>query len=315
MQLKNIHVYIATFAAGVTTFAGPLDKSNVAKDAKWLLHLDFDAFRQTKLGSYLTDKVLQPKLEEAENSKKLNLSINFKNISSVTAYGPTFAKEGEGVLLLNSTADVKKDLDTIVGMATLAGNNAVTMSQAEPYPVYTFNNNLFLAPGSGSTFLIAKSREQIENARQVLLGKSDSLAGSKSFSDFPGAPGTFFFLGMAEGFNENLPIPPQAQVLKETTGGRLVLGEQGENIFANLVFKGKDAESTTKIQQVLQGLVALVSLTQAENKDLVEIAGKTKISSESRNVIVELQLPIQKAIQKINEKEEEKRSEPDSKKS
>ena len=105
---------------------------------------------------------------------------------------------------------------------------------------------------------------------------------------------------MAQGLNEEVKIPAQAQVLREADGGRLVIGENEKDIFVNLVFRGKNEESTTKIQQVLQGIVALVSMSQ-QNKEVTELANSAKISGEGRNVSVTLQFPTVSAIERVDQ--------------
>jgi hypothetical protein len=293
----------ASVVAGIfsvaAAFAGPIDQTKVAAGANWVVHLDFEALRKSKVGSHLVTGLLQPKLEGNDFFKKANLSIGLTNISSLTAYGPDFEKDGEGVLLLSTTADVKKDLDTLVGMASLSGNEKkdVTMVQQKPFPLYNIKDDVFIAPLSGNTVILAKSREQIDNAREMAGGKGDSLAKSQAFKDYPDAANAFLLV-MAKGFNESAKIPPQAQVLRETEGGRLAIGEMDQNLFLNLMFKGKDEESSTKIQQVLQGIVALVSMSQ-QNKDVTDLASATKIASEGRNVSVTLQFPTAKAIQQL----------------
>lgn len=295
-------VTVAALAAS-SAFSGPLDQAKVAADAKWILHLDFEAFRKTKLGHHVTENLIAPKWENSDAAKKMNLSINLKNISSATAYGPVFETNGEGVLMISTTADVKKDMDTLVGMAALSSNEKkdVTMVQQAPFPLYNLHNSIFVAPNIGDTVILAKSRDQIDRAREVLLGKTANLSRSTTFDDYPKAANTFFFLGMADGFSESTSIPPQAQVLRETKGGRLVIGEKEQNVFLNLVFKGKDDESSTKIQQVLQGIVALVSLSQ-QDKAITDLAAAARIGSEGRNVSVNLQFPVAKAIETIDEK-------------
>jgi hypothetical protein len=284
-----------------TLFAGPIDQTKIAADAKWVVHLDFEALRKSKLGSHLITGLLQPKIEQNDFIKKANLSINMTNISSLTAYGPQFENDGEGVLLLSTTADVKKDMDTLVGMASLSGNEQkdVTMVQQKPFPLYNVKDDVFIAPLGGNTVILAKSREQIDHAREIAGGKGESLAKAQSFKDYPDAANAFLLV-MAKGFNESAKIPPQAQVLRETEGGRLAIGEKEQNLFLNLMFKGKDEESSTKIQQVLQGIVALVSMSQ-QNKDVTDLASATKIASEGRNVSVTLQFPTAKAIEHMDQ--------------
>ena len=301
--MLKIHVLSCLALLVVKAFAGPFDGSKVAADAKWVIHLDFDAFRKTAIGQYATEKFLKPKLEENEQFQKLNLSINLQNISGLTAYGPTFEKHDEGVLVLSTTADVKKDLDTLVGMAALSENEKkdVVMLQEKPFLLYSIKDEIYVAPGVANSVLVAKSREMLEQGREIVLGKGESLVKSKAFADYPAMSDKAFLMVMAEGFDEFPGIPAQAQVLREAKGGRVLLGEADENLFFNLVFKARDESASTKIQQVLQGIVALVSLSQPD-KDLTELASNSKISSAGSNVSVELKVPSAKAIKQIEEK-------------
>lgn len=302
-----------------TALAGPLDQSKIAADAKWVVHLDFDAFRKSALGSHFVSQVIEPQIEAQEFLRSTTLSINLTNISSLTAYGPNFEKDGAGVLLLNTTADVKKDLDTLVGMASLSENEKkdLTMVQQKPFPLYNLKGDVFMAPLAGSGLLLAKSREAIDQARDFAAGKGETMAKAGSFKEYADT-GKAFIVVMAHNFNTMAKIPPQAQVLRETEGGRLAIGENDKNVFFNLMFKGKDEESSTKIQQVLQGIVALVSMSQ-QNKDVTDLASATKIAGEGRNVSVTLQFPTAKAIQhmnkhvKVNNKENEGDVEADTK--
>ena len=50
----NKLIFIFTAAAmGFTCFGAPLDKKNVAGDAQWLAHLDFENLKDTKMGAFL----------------------------------------------------------------------------------------------------------------------------------------------------------------------------------------------------------------------------------------------------------------------
>ena len=302
--MKYLQLCACSFMVAASAFAGPLDKSKVSSGAKWLLHLDWEAFRQSHIGSHLTEKVIQPKLNENEGLKKLQLSLNLQNIASITAYGPVFEKNGEGVLMISSTADLKKDFEKLAGLAALSdGGNQVTLVQNDPFVLYRARGDVFIAPDIAGTAVLAKSREQITHAREVLLGKADNLAQSTAFQALPDSPNGYFVV-MAEGFNETAPFPPQAQILRETRGGRLVAGESANEFFAHLAFKGKDQEATLKIQQVLQGIIALISLSQ-NNKELTELAAATRISSEKDTVVINLKVPVTKAVEKIDNKRSE----------
>lgn len=300
MLIRSIPLLCGALAAA-TSFSGPLEKSYISADTKWLLHLDADAFRDSAVGAHLINNLLQPRLDKEEQIKKLNLSLNLQNISSITAYGTGFDKNPDCVLILKTTADVKKDLDTLSGMAALGGADFIKMVEDKPDLLYSFQNSLFIAPGKpANTVFVGKSRQQVERARDVALGKEESLAKSETFSSFPEASSKPFFLAMIDDLNRAPHMPPQAQVLKEARGGRVAMGEIDQNVFVNLVLRGKDEEGTAKIQQVLQGIVALVSMSQ-DNKEITELANSTKISSRDENVVVNLQCPVAKVIERCDE--------------
>jgi hypothetical protein len=296
-------------AACGAALAGPLDKTRIGSEAKWIVHIDVESLRHSALGGYLIDEMVKPMLEGREELRDANLSINLTNISSITAYGPAFDKGAEGVLIVSTTADVKKDLDSVAGMFLLSAgtNTPFLLVEKDPLPLYSFSKSVYFAPGDHTLF-VAKSREQIERAHRVLQGKEENLTRGGGFKSFKEPPNSFFSVAVAEGFTGELGMPAQAQILKETSGGRLCLGERDKNVFVNLVFQGRDDMATTRIQQVLQGIVALVSLSQ-QDKEITQLAGATRIASEGNNVLVNLEYPVDKTIEKIKEGQQEKHQE------
>jgi hypothetical protein len=288
-------------AGALAAFGGPLDKAKIASDAKWIVHVDCEGLRNSAFGDYVMNEFVKPQLENNDQLKHANLSMNISNIMSLTAYGPAFDKGPEGVLIVTTTADPRKDLDTVTGMfLASAGTNApFQMVEKDPVPLYTFGKAVYFAP-VGHTLFVAKSREQILRAQEVLEGKAESLVKSSSFKDLREPPKSFFCAAVADGFIGTMGIPPQAQILREATGGRISLGEKDKNVFVNLVFQGKDDMATTRLQQVLQGLVALASLSQ-QDEEITRLAGSTKIAAEGGSVQVHLEYPVDKTIQKIKE--------------
>lgn len=286
---------------GAPAFSAPLDKSVVASDAKWVLHLDMEAFRGTDVGKFLTEKIIEPKYNKGLQEKNLSVTLAPSNISSITAFGSNLQKEErEGVLLIKTTADVKKDLDSLVKVAADEGKE-ISVAQKQPYLLYNVNDDFYVAPDVKGWVVVGKRKSNIDEGHAVLSGEKGTLAKSDAFSDYPRIDNSFFFLGMAEGF-DNTPVPPQAQVLKETSGARLAVGEQVEKLFVNLALRGKTAESALKIQQVLQGLVALVSLS-GDKPELSELARNVQITNEAQMVTVNLSIPTRRAIEKLADKE------------
>jgi hypothetical protein len=295
--------------------ASPLQKEQVAADAKWLLHVDLEQFRASKIGSYFAKEILEAKLTKPKEDLKreLNFDLDVNKISSITAYGTDYQRnpDANGVLVIKTDLDVTKALDGLIEKFTKeAGEGAgpVKREKRGSATTYSFHNEEgFVSVHPGKLVVLGKSREAVEKAEAVLSGKSANLSTGKAFSGFPETPKAFFFLAIAEGFNEDAPLPPQAKVLKMTEGARLILGENAANLFLNLALKAKSSEVMTQMQQVIQGTVALASLSQQENPDLMQLAQSVKVSGDDKMVTVGVEFPVEKAIRLLGEKKAKSR--------
>jgi hypothetical protein len=208
--------------------------------------------------------------------------------------------------VIKTDLDVTKALDGLIEkFAKEAGEGAgpVKREKRGSATTYSFHNEQgFASVHPGKLVVLSKSREAVEKAEAVLSGKSANLSTGKAFSGFPETPKAFFFLAIAEGFNEDAALPPQAKVLKMTEGARLVLGENAASLFLNLALKAKSSEVMTQMQQVIQGTVALASLSQQENADLMQLAQSVKVSGDDKMVTVGVEFPVEKAIRLLGEK-------------
>lgn len=295
--------------------ASPLQKEQVAADAKWLLHVDLDRFRASKIGSYFAREFLEAKLARPKEDLKreLNFDLDVNKISSITAYGTDYQRnpDANGVLVIKTDLDVSKALDGLIErFAKEAGEGAgpVKREKGGSATTYSFHNEQgFVSVQPGKLVVVGKSREAVAKAEAVLSKKSPNLSTGKAFSGFPEAPEAFFFLALAEGFNEDAPLPPHAKVLKMTEGARLILGENAANLFLNLALKAKSSEVMTQMQQVIQGTVALASLSQQENPDLMQLAQSVKVSGNDNMVTVGVEFPVENAIRLLSKHKDKSR--------
>jgi hypothetical protein len=73
--------------------------------------------------------------------------------------------------------------------------------------------------------------------------------------------------------------------------------------------KAKTSEVMSQMQQVIQGTVALASLSQPENPDLIQLAQSVKVSGDDKLVTVGVEFPVEKAIRLLGEKKAKSRDE------
>jgi hypothetical protein len=291
-------------SAGMLARADALNKQHVSADAKWLVHVDCDYLRQTKVGEFLFNRFLAPKIAEVGASFKLDASNLVQRISSLTAYGTDFKKgpDANGVLLINSDAETQKALEGLLVAQMLADTNGPVqkISEADAPALYSFGGQVFIAPQKGGPIVISKAEDQVETARELLAGKGQSLAASKNLQTLAPASDSFFFVAAAEALE--LPkLPAEAKILQMAEGVRVALGEKAERVFLDLGLRAKTSEVTKEIQQVIEGMVALVKISQAENTELMDLAKSTKVTSSNQLVSLNIEYPANKVIARLNE--------------
>lgn len=306
---SSLCLWIASsIAATLPGWTGPLQRGYVAADAKWVLHLDLDAFRTTQIGGAILLGKAQRDIDKARADLKtyLDFDLDWTQIHSLTAYGTAFEPHPprEGVLLVQTDLDVQKALETAIAKQTEADVETHNVKRVEDngVPMYNIRDEVFAALPPGKPIVLAKTAESARKGLAVLNAQTPTLAGSSAFNDFPPVPPSFVFLGMAQGFADQAPLPPQAKVLQMTESGSLVLGETGNQVFVTVSLKPKSADVARQMQQVLQGLLALAALGQVENQDLQQLVQGTRVDATDRLVTVQIQIPIQAVLQKIEEK-------------
>lgn len=297
-------------AAVLALMAHPLDaatlpKKQIAADAKWLLHVDLQNLRQTKLGEFATKGVLEKAVAPLKSQVGIDVNGLVERVSSITAYGTDFQKnpEANGVLLVQMDAEAQKIVEGFLAAQMLADSKgAIKKSQQDGVALYSADNKLSLAIHPNHLVVVGKSQKQIDKATEVLAGKAQNLTASDAFSDFPALPNAYFFLAVAEGFNENSAIPPQAEVLRKADGARVLIGEATEKLFVDLALRARSLEVSQQIQQVIEGIRAMVSLSQIENKDLQELVRSINVSTKGKMVSVRAEFPVGPLIKKIENK-------------
>jgi hypothetical protein len=308
--MKNLILALALTCALTTTIhADPLSKKAVSADAKWLVHLDLDNLRKAKIGEFLTkevlEKLVEAKLSALKAQAKLDVDVDLKKIASITAYGTDLQKnpDANAVLLIRTGHNIEKVIDGVIqalaGQIPDESKRPIKKLQQEPVVMYSVGGELFAAIQGNDLLILSKSRSQIDKARTVLAGATANIATSSAFSGYPALENSFFFLGIAEAFNENSGIPAQAKVLQMADGGRVVLGEKADRLFLNLALRAKTPELTSQIQQILQGLVALASLSQSENQDLQQLTQSMKVASDKNLVTVNVEFPLDRALKHL----------------
>ncbi len=112
-------------------------------------------------------------------------------------------------------------------------------------------------------------------------------------------------MALAEAFAQNAALPAQAEVLKLAEGGRVALGEEADKLQLSLNLKAQTAEGTTQIQQVLQGLLALVSLAHVEEPEMIQMQEwtcGTLVAVKEKMVSLDLNVSLDAVLKQLQDK-------------
>lgn len=301
---------------GVTTatLAGPLQPVHIAADARWLIHLDVEALLTTTVGQTLAREAIEPKMTEVAAALKhhLNFEFDWRRIRSLTLYGAEYGgpERLRGVMLMDT------DLDLAAGFAAALQKQAalghaqdgdLQLLEDGPQPLYCIKEDLYVALQPGAPAILGKARRTTLKARSVLVGGAPNLNSSSSPLTWLLPPGrNHFLLVAAEGFSDAAPDAPQARVFKMADALQFTLAESGDLVQAALNLTARTPETAQQMQQVIQGMTALIALSQMDNPDLQRLVSGLRASVRDRQLELSLSLPAVEVAQKIVEDQRRK---------
>jgi hypothetical protein len=293
----------AALAAVVATRADALKQNLVPANARWVLHLDGEAFRKSRIGAMIVEDKCESKVRQIKRDTQLDLDFSFNKITGVTAFGPVVGEHDTAVLLIQTTADVRGDFEKLIGFKEKSGNGQPPISRinANGVEVYKIHDVLNAVQAGDKTWLLGKNLESVQAAREVALGKAESLK-DPAVLNYPAVNNSFFFVALADTGSAGNRLPAQAKILQKADGGRLAIGESDGKILFNLALRTK-ADAVAEMQQIAQGLIAFGKLAHSDDKDLGPLVSSAAVSTNNNYVSVELSFPLNRAMQKVREKE------------
>lgn len=281
-------------------------KADIAADAKWVLHLDVDQLRSTSAGNFVITNIADNLLAQPKAIMKQDTGyeLDLTKVRSLTAYG----NETSRVMLLKADIDAERVLDGALGRLQKEGkaeSPATGKTVQNGVTTYRLMDRLVVTVPREKVIIVSQSAEANQRASDVLSGKAPNLGSSSLFKQFPEPRKGFFFLGAAQGFNTGAlggdshdadENNPKARILRMADGGRIVLGQDEDQLFLNVALKAKTSAVVTQMQQVIQGMIALASLAQSANTNIQQLAESARVTAKGDVVSLSLSFPADQAV-------------------
>ena len=282
--------------------AGPLQRSQVASDATWFVHVDFERVRQTQLGQYFLGELEKPQAGDAFAAMRLLLDFDVKKkLASSTLYSHGPMPE-DAVLLLQGDFE----LERLVNVAQ-AGQEY----RSNKHRGYMVHNWLDLAsPNRGGrqtrsygathkngTIVLGQRFDRVTEALDVLDGLLESLAKTNALQQ-AGAAGSPALLVAVARMADFSQIAPQAAMLKALKTLNFSATETENKLALELALEAENDEAAKNILTINRGLLAVAAMQAGQSPWAKMLQGISTTQTNS-TVAASFRVPAADLIQAI----------------
>lgn len=288
--------------------AGRLKHDWVAADAKWLVHLDVEAFTASTFGTTLLESAEQlsidlDDLDEIERELGLDLRTD---LMSITAYGTTGDFEEDAVIIAvtNAKADealarFKAHKDIKVREIRLDGHTVQVFSDGgEKHYLHLRETD----DPDRRLLVICSDKHVLADALDVLDGDKPSLSRGRSpFVVSRPKRGSFVFVA-ARDVDDFPKIEPASEIIRLSDGFAVDIGEKGDTVYGQATVSAENEQTARDIADVVSGMVALGRLLGSQDpelKPLLALAGALDVTADGTRVSIRLQYDSQKLVEQL----------------
>ena len=268
--------------------AGPLALEQVSGTASWVVHANQQQFRKTKTGQLIRTEMGNLGLEENLTNFATIFSFHpLDDVRDVTLYG-TGKDRKKAVVLIDGFFDKEKILsllrmnpeykDTKYGDIVL--HQWIDENQKDPN-----NKMMYGCFYSNELIVMSSGMDAVKHAVDVLNGSATNAAGGIFNQIALNVKGAFFQV-TGRRVGEMVGEDPGAAALKQSDQLALAVGEVDGKFYIELSLTAKSEEAAQAITQILEGILAFVSLPNEEQPNLAELAKQVKISCELNTVYI-----------------------------
>jgi len=286
MKTKALLAAMA-LAAGIwgPANAEPLDRQQVAADAKWLAHIDLDAVENSDVARKIRDAWLRDDAVKGHirNLKWITGVDLARDVRSVTFYGQRLVKD-TGVVMLHAKVDQKRLLKHLRNKADY---------QTDRYGDYTLHRwtekkgakgehsvtGCFYAP---ALLVFGRDATEVKTALDVVNGKSPALADSDSPLGVDAPQGAIFvasLTGLAEA-----ELPFKSPVVNKSKLLSITVGEHQGEVYGVVKFVAESEKVAEQLKAVVEGLRAMAILQHGKNEEAKGILQALSVSTSGQTV-------------------------------
>ena len=257
--------------------AAGVNAKHVASDAKWYVHLDADAARQSTLYTAVLDSLrAQFPIDDAVAQIKQVIGVDLlKDISGVTIYNTSFEKDVAAVLVY---AKVDK---TLLTQAIASNPN----HKDETYGKHLIH--IWTDDNDGKTKTAAFWGDEV-----VVMGdKSATLKAALDVLDDQKKGGSELIKEQKKGtfayaaaHLSQSPDQNVSQLLSNTEAVQASAGESDGNLLVNLNLTAKTADQASQLMKILEGVKAFADFGMKDTPVTQGLIRKVKVAADGAKI-------------------------------
>jgi uncharacterized protein YjbJ (UPF0337 family) len=287
-----------------STLAGPLVLEQVSGGASWVVHANQEQFKKTQTGQLIRKEMVNLGIEDNLSNFAMVFSFHpLDDVRDVTIYGT--AKDPEkAVALIDGFFDKERILSLLrmnpryqeIQYGDIALHQWIDENQKDP------NKLMYGCFYKDDLIVMSAGLDAVKQQVDVLKGKAKCTTGEIFNQAVLAANGAFFqAVGKRVGELIGEQEDPQAAALKQTDQLGIVVGESEGDFYIDLGLIAKSADAAQAITQILEGIIAFVSLPNQETPLLAEMAKKVKVSCELNKVQIRFESEPEAVVQFLKE--------------
>jgi len=301
-------ILIACIGLGLVSLAsaGPLEQICVPDSARWVAHVDVQAFWKSQLGQKIQASLDEEALRKLQSLKELFGSDPVKDLHQLTLYGAD-ADDKRAVAIIRGHLDRKKLL------ALVALNPAYEELSHKKTPVYRWideddDKTQFGAFAADDVLIISQNRAAAEASLDALQDGSTPQAAAKTprFTILKDAPEGTFVAICAEDLAKLTKDRADASMTQNAQGFVVMAGEKDATLHLTLKLEANLPDAAQQIMQMAQGMMAFVTLQQDKFPQIMPLIKACKLSCQGKTVSLSVQYPSQDLFALIEDKVAEK---------
>jgi hypothetical protein len=273
--------------------AAPLEAADVAAGAKWLVHMDFDAGRTTKVGEYIREKLLKNE-HVKQGLAKLHDELGMdphKDLHGATLYGTTFTPH-TGVLIVYATADNDKFMNHLkakpgfIALKTADGKHDLytwTEHRGAKNGGREHQHTVWASFPKHGMGMFADSVADLTAALAVIGGKGGLATNSPLL---PKALKGTVLSGAVVGLTA-ANLPAHCPLAKQIDGISFTGGESDGEDFDHIEVKLTSAAVAKQVKSVVEGFQAMAALQLGNHPEAMKMVNGLKVEAMDKSLTID----------------------------